>query len=240
MASCTAIAFVEGVLVGDPLDVKMFQSTGWTLNDSPSGDALAEVFPEEKRRSEFGSTLVRRFDFSAGLQRMSVVCNNKFDGNDSFKAFVKGSPEQITKLCLRDTVPGDFRDVLHVYSQAGYRVIALAYKEMPDGWQPLSNTDRADVESQLTFLGLLIMENKLKPVTKDIIRVLKEAEVTPIMATGDNVLTAISVAGQCGIIDDSKPIHFGDLHTTDNENDQPWISWHLFGSERDKDSIMLD
>lgn len=66
---------------------------------------------------------------------MSVVCQNTIDGN-SFKAFVKGSPEMISKLCLRDTVPGDFRDVLHEYSQAGYRVIALAYKEMPADWNP--------------------------------------------------------------------------------------------------------
>lgn len=50
------------------------------------------------------------------------------------------------------------------------------------------------MESELTFLGLLVMENKLKPVTTEVIKKLKKAEVTPIMATGDNVLTAISVA----------------------------------------------
>jgi hypothetical protein len=34
MASCTAITYVHGKLVGDPLDVKMFQSTGWILDES--------------------------------------------------------------------------------------------------------------------------------------------------------------------------------------------------------------
>ena len=29
MASCTAITYVNGELVGDPLDVKMFEATGW-------------------------------------------------------------------------------------------------------------------------------------------------------------------------------------------------------------------
>ena len=33
MASCTAITYVNGKLVGDPLDVKMFQSTGWVLDE---------------------------------------------------------------------------------------------------------------------------------------------------------------------------------------------------------------
>ena len=34
MASCTAITYVNGKLIGDPLDVKMFESTGWTLDET--------------------------------------------------------------------------------------------------------------------------------------------------------------------------------------------------------------
>jgi len=34
MASCTAITYVNGKLVGDPLDVSMFQSSGWVLDES--------------------------------------------------------------------------------------------------------------------------------------------------------------------------------------------------------------
>jgi magnesium-transporting ATPase (P-type) len=37
--------------------------------------------------------LIRRFDFSSGLQRMSVICKNQLD--NKFLAFVKGSPEKI-------------------------------------------------------------------------------------------------------------------------------------------------
>lgn len=33
MASCTAITYVNGGLIGDPLDVKMFQATGWVLSE---------------------------------------------------------------------------------------------------------------------------------------------------------------------------------------------------------------
>ena len=45
----------------------------------------------------YKSALIRRFDFSSSLQRMSVICKNQFDGQ--FKAFVKGSPEMISSLC---------------------------------------------------------------------------------------------------------------------------------------------
>jgi len=34
MASCTAITYVNDSLIGDPLDVKMFESTGWVQDES--------------------------------------------------------------------------------------------------------------------------------------------------------------------------------------------------------------
>ena len=43
-------------------------------------------------------------------------------------------------------------------------------------------------------MGFLIMQNKLKPATTAIIDKLQEAHIRTIMVTGDNVLTAISVA----------------------------------------------
>ncbi len=38
MASCTEITYVDGNLVGDPLDVKMFESTGWNLVETAVDD----------------------------------------------------------------------------------------------------------------------------------------------------------------------------------------------------------
>ena len=32
MASCTAVTYVNGRLVGDPLDVQMFEANGWVFD----------------------------------------------------------------------------------------------------------------------------------------------------------------------------------------------------------------
>jgi cation-transporting ATPase 13A2 len=53
---------------------------------------------------------------------------------------------------------------------------------------------RENVENDLSFLGLLIMENRLKPESTDVIKNLNSCNVRTVMATGDNILTAISVA----------------------------------------------
>ena len=141
----------------------------------------------------YRNALIRRFDFTSQLQRMSVICKNDMD--HSYKAFVKGSPEKISELCTPSTIPRDFQKVLTEYTQEGYRVIALSVKDLPNiTYRNIQTIERSEVESNLTFLGLLVMENKMKSVTKEVIDTLQECEVGTIMATGDNVLTAISVA----------------------------------------------
>ena len=138
MASCTAITYVNGKLVGDPLDVSMFQSSGWVLDESVEDNGfdqmvIAYVYPsaedqevirqlqqlssdtpsedeKEQRKAYYKNALIRRFDFSSSLQRMSVICKNHLD--HTYKAFVKGSPEKIGELCRPETLPVDYLDVL--------------------------------------------------------------------------------------------------------------------------------
>ena len=51
----------------------------------------------------------------------------------------------------------------------GYRVIALASKTLPSlSFRKLQKVQRDEVERDLAFLGLLIMENKLKEQTQGV------------------------------------------------------------------------
>lgn len=58
-------------------------------------------------------------------------------------------------------------------------------------------------ESGLRFLGLVIFENKLKPGTAPAILSLRSAHLACRMITGDNPLTAVSVARECGLISEA-------------------------------------
>lgn len=60
---------------------------------------------------------------------------------------------------------------------------------------------RHDAESDLEFLGFIIFENKLKASTSEVIDELSDANIRKVMCTGDNILTAISVARECNLID---------------------------------------
>jgi len=56
------------------------------------------------------------------------------------------------------------------------------------------------------------MENKLKDVTAGVIKNLRDVKVRTVMATGDNVLTGISVARKCRIIDSELECFLADVN----------------------------
>lgn len=68
------------------------------------------------------------------------------------------------------------------------------------------------------------MQNKLKEATTSAIHTLHKAHIRTVMATGDNVLTAVSVARECGIIDPEIEVFLGDVHKINNEEHIVWKS----------------
>ena len=68
-------------------------------------------------------------------------------------------------------------------------------------WVKAQKMTRSEVESDLEFIGFIIFENKLKPTTAGVVRELLDSNIGAVMVTGDNILTAISVARECGLLD---------------------------------------
>jgi cation-transporting P-type ATPase 13A2 len=66
------------------------------------------------------------------------------------------------------------------------------------------------------------MQNKLKPVSTGVIETLNNANIRTIMATGDNVLTAVSVGRECSIIDAETEVFLGELR---NDGGMDQIYW---------------
>lgn len=222
MATCHSLTIIEGQLSGDPLDLKMFEATNWVLeepeidetakydiitptvvrprNDSPS--QTVEMRQNDVVEPPLEVGIVRQFPFSSSLQRMSVI--TRILGAKHFEIYTKGSPEVIASLSAPHTVPENFTEVLMHYTRRGYRVLAVACRPLPKmTYARVQRIMREEVETNLTFLGLLVMENRLKAETTSIIQTVKRANIRTVMITGDNMLTALSVARDCGMIENT-------------------------------------
>ncbi|XP_078521831.1 putative cation-transporting ATPase 13A4 [Lissotriton helveticus] len=211
LASCHSLMVIDGKLQGDPLDLKMFEGTYWEVEDpnvdnDVDGQSTSSVIlkpgPMAGKVPVEGLAIVHQFPFSSGLQRMSVV--TQVVGGDQSLVFMKGAPEKVISFCRPETVPSSFSYTLQLYTMQGFRVIGLAYKAL-SAQKPseLTSLTREEVESDLEFLGLLVMENQLKPETKPVLQELSEARIRTVMVTGDNLQTALTVAKHSGMIHDS-------------------------------------
>uniref|UniRef100_A0A671Z3Z4 Polyamine-transporting ATPase 13A3 n=1 Tax=Sparus aurata TaxID=8175 RepID=A0A671Z3Z4_SPAAU len=224
MATCHSLTKIEGQLSGDPLDLKMFEATGWILEEAteeetslhnrimptvvrppkqllpPEPVASPEQDMELYELSAYEIGIVRQFPFSSALQRMSVVARRL--GEKRMDAYTKGAPEVVASLCKKETVPENFAEVLEGYTKQGFRVIALGHRRLESKltWHKVQNINRDHIEANMEFLGLIIMQNKLKAETPGVLQDLHRAHIRTVMVTGDNMLTAISVARDCGMI----------------------------------------
>ncbi|XP_077343612.1 putative cation-transporting ATPase 13A5 [Lithobates pipiens] len=207
MASCHSLILMDGEVHGDPLDIKMFEGTGWELNEYKEDNKSklnAMVTPGRGTQCVLvkGLLILHQFPFSSNLQRMSVITKNV--GEHKFSVFLKGAPEVMVKFCKQDTVPINFSYVLNHYTMQGFRVLGMAYKNLDINEDAkVEMLKREEVEHDLFFLGFLIMENRLKPETKPVLHELKSANIRTIMVTGDNLQTSCTVALNSGMVPDA-------------------------------------
>ncbi|KAI0019616.1 hypothetical protein F4780DRAFT_745751 [Xylariomycetidae sp. FL0641] len=224
MATCHSLRSVDGELVGDPLDVKMFEYTGWTFEEGNQGGGeqdeeengglspsvarppVAPLYDSDEYANSSGQNVpielgvLRSFEFVSQLRRASVI--TRVFGQQSANIYVKGAPECMREICRPDTFPEDFDELLSHYTHKGYRVIACATKHIKKlSWVKTQKMKREDVETDLEFVGFIIFENKLKPTTAAVLAELTQSNIGSIMVTGDNILTAISVARNCGLVE---------------------------------------
>jgi len=228
MATCHSLRTVDGEPVGDPLDVKMFEFTGWTFEEGNMGGANADdeeqgnLHPSvarppagSKHQANGGGQgfatsaslelgVLKSFEFVSQLRRASVIVRTF--GRPSGDIYVKGAPECMREICRPETFPADYEELLSHYTHKGYRVIGCATKHIKKlSWVKAQKMKRNEVESGLDFVGFIIFENKLKPTTAAVLKELLDSNIGTVMVTGDNILTAVSVARECGMI--SKTAH---------------------------------
>ncbi|KAF9263238.1 hypothetical protein L218DRAFT_959259 [Marasmius fiardii PR-910] len=267
LATCHSLKKVEGEMVGDPLDVKMFEFTKWTLEEGhavsgtgvikdktgavreqtslvqtvvrPPGSAqfrLEDALKGTKKHAHFLELgVIRTFEFVSALRRMSVIVKRLRSA--SMEIYVKGAPEVMAEICEKDSFPQDYDDLLSYYTKRGYRVIAMAGKSVEGlSWLKAQRMKREQAESKLRFLGLVIFENKIKPGTAPAIQALRSAHLACRMITGDNPLTAVSVARECGLINPAAHVFSPAFIIGDSTSPDSRLEW----SSMDEPSWKLD
>ncbi|MDR0498821.1 MAG: cation-translocating P-type ATPase [Holophagales bacterium] len=159
----------------------------------------------------FDGKLISEYSFTNELKMMGHVWHH--DGEIIIAA--KGSPERILALCrLSDSARTQANGKLREMSEQGLRVIAVAMaKQHREAEIPANITD-----CSLTLCGLIGLADPPRESVKSDIATCNEAGIRVVMITGDNGITAASIANKVGMRNHDKIIT-GDMleKMTDDE-----------------------
>ena len=204
LACCQGATIVNQKLIGDPIDVEMFEATGWNLvEDAGDPEYYNPKIPTFVRPSKEKSLTEKLREYRGNMNNIEnaekideIMMNHyelgiirRFDFESklqrmssvvksltgtSFMCYCKGSPEKISELCQENTIPENFNDILNKYTSQGFRVLALSCKVIQMTYDQAVEIPRNLAEKDLIFLGLLIVQNQLKEATSSILRSLSE------------------------------------------------------------------
>jgi Ca2+-transporting ATPase len=136
-------------------------------------------------------------------ERKMMTTINGIDGKNV--VIVKGAIDSVSTRCTSGDVQKG-REIAEEMGSSALRVLAVASKEI----QKIPATlDPAEIESGLTFLGLVGMIDPARPEAKESVRLCRQAGIRPVMITGDHKLTAAAIAREVGILLDGDEIVTG-------------------------------
>lgn len=140
----------------------------------------------------FSGELAAEYAFTNELKMMGHVWKR---GGETVIA-AKGSPERILTICpMGDKDRAEVQEKIESMSREGLRVIAVASgKIQPDKEIPGSIT-----ECSLRLLGLVGLSDPPRETVKEDIARCRKAGIRVVMITGDNGITASSIAAKVGM-----------------------------------------
>lgn len=183
------------------------------VNGNPTDVALLAA---GKKMAYDGAHFGQNFKFRAELpfdsdrKKMSVIYDNHIQ--DRTEAYVKGAPDFLLEVSNRIYDQGAVRpltgldrkkilSINHSFAENALRVIALAYREAPDG--PKYAIDQ--VEKDLIFVGLAGIIDPPREGVKEAVARCHTAGIKLMMITGDHQATATAIAKQIGLSKEGEP-----------------------------------
>ncbi|RPD74953.1 calcium-translocating P-type ATPase [Lentinus tigrinus ALCF2SS1-7] len=174
------------------------------------------------KQTRDSADIVQMIPFSSERKAMGVVVRLS---KRHYRVYLKGASEILTKKCSshivvergsKETEVVDTREIdelardniqrtIIFYANQTLRTIAICYRDF-ESWPPpgvqAESEDEVPYEEfchDLTLIGITGIEDPLRLGVREAVADCHKAGVTVKMCTGDNVLTARSIALQCGI-----------------------------------------
>lgn len=164
------------------------------------------------------------FPFSSSRKAMATVIRVPTEGAPIYRVHLKGASEMLLSKCSRIVSMHDpsyrqqdtahqhdiatrtmttenksrMSKIIQSYATRCLRTLAICYQDF-ESWPTHTKIEQVIESGGLTLLGIVGIEDPLRSGVTDAVSACQRAGVFVRMVTGDNMLTAKSIARQCGI-----------------------------------------
>jgi len=170
-----------------------------------------ETDPNLKQHLASGN-VIDEYTFDSSFKTITTT----WEYHNKTYVFVRGAPEVV--LAKSKTPQKEARrieDMITAYAEEGLRVIAFGSKvERRKG-----KLSREKLEENLTFLGLVGIYDPPRPEASEAIEKANKAGIQTIMVTGDNEITALTIAKEIGLVAKDEDVITGEELTKLSENE---------------------
>ncbi len=172
-------------------------------------------------RKQFLSQDFIRFHFTSKRKRMSTILENIKDAEFSYdkRLHIKGAAEIVLNTCshflnedgekveLHDEMKQNLLHVIEKYAKCALRTICFAYKDLKQNEGGHTHEEMAEdnvqhvvEQSDTTCVCIFGIKDIIRPEVPEAVKTCQGAGVKVRMVTGDNKITAMAIAKECGII----------------------------------------
>ncbi len=223
--SSLSLAAIGGALCNDSKLIDTGDDRYHTLGDPTEGALVVAAAKMGYWKSSLDASFPRAAElpFDSERKRMTTVHHlERYDpavlaglevGSRRYLAFTKGGVDGLLDIATHIWVEGKaqvldagWRSRMEAANERlakkGMRVLGVAFRLM----DTVPEVIQTDLEQNLTLVGLFGMIDPPRPEVKDAVAVCRAAGIRPVMITGDHPLTAIEIARQLGISENSRAL----------------------------------
>ena len=172
---------------------------------SPISEILKK-YPENNRK---------QISFDSNKKRMSTYVK---ENDNTYRIYTKGGAEHINEYCKYyiDSITGEKKELnekilnelikkIENYNNLMLRTLYICYKDIDEN--EYNNINENDDKNNLVLLSIFGIRDTIRIGVKEAVEKCKKASVNVIMVTGDNIITACSIAKECHIIENNNIVN---------------------------------
>lgn len=183
---------------------------------NPTESALLQFLINRNEYKGKKDDYVKQLPFSSDYKFMSTIVSL---GENKYRLYIKGAPERVLNYCSEIRAKGGVvesitkhkEDVLQQqekYAMNSYRTLAIGYKDFTAEKTDFEGKEGLELFEKffdnIVLLALFGIADAPRDGVHEAIRNCHKAGVLVRMVTGDNIKTAVSIANDVGILDNSE------------------------------------